>query len=252
MIANTPETINEKDIILYPTAESVFEDPTLAPYFRPLMTVPLLRDNKHYAIHLLGTDGLYCETAIKYAENNFFGFTYNEGKYRFLGDLSVFKDHEKVPGLYTFLRTDFEQQKDFYLAHKIKVDAYLSELSPRLKAISTFDDDEDAAHYATAFYSYELTRYAYQKTDTHQHISVLTENYGKNNRSFLLSDSDTSTIMEEFFMNMKYTLQNGYDMNEAMFCCGTSLSRFMSIIRGGTALALLDQDKDIVYLLEYS
>ncbi|TEB41011.1 hypothetical protein D0809_27695, partial [Flavobacterium circumlabens] len=122
----------------------------------------------------------------KYSESYFFGFKYDNGTYDFLGSLEVFKEFDKVPDLYHFLEKDFMANKDSYLKNKRGVSKYLEDIKLELEKVSKFNDFSDAEYYAQ-FYSFEFTKYYYEKYGKHNHISVVTENYGKNTDSVLLN-----------------------------------------------------------------
>lgn len=244
--------MKENTVLLYPRLENVFKDPSLGVYFRPLLTATISIAGQSYQIHLLGTDGLFCEDKFKYAEQNFFGFKYNNGLYEFLGNLRVFEEYDKVPELYEFLQQDFLLNRDQYLANKTTDAEYLKSIELQLKKVSKFQNLSNAEYYAEAFYSYEFTKYYYEKFGTHHHISVITEGYGKNKKPFLSDKEDALSILEEFFINLKYNVTFDYEINEEMFVAATERYRFMSINGGGDILAMLDPTKDIVYILEYS
>lgn len=236
-------------VTLYPPLHAVLEDVTLACYFRPLMTYLYKINNKEYKIHLFGTDGLFCVKVNKYAESNFFGFQYNNGVYKFLGNIETFFEYDKIPSLYKFLKDDFEDKKDNYLINKIKIKDYINSLHQHLNKFN-FLNLKNAEYYVEAFYSYEFTKYNYEQIGVYKHISVITENYGENNDNFLLKEKDALNILEEFFINIEYHLKNDYGINEKMFCCATDRHRFMSM-NGGICFGLLDQQKENIYLLEY-
>jgi len=243
--------MEENSIILYPKADQIFNNPEFAIYFKPLLTFNTSVSGKKYQIHLLGTDGLFCETKFKYSENNFFGFKYNNGIYDFLGDLRVFNEHDKVPELYTFLKKDFLKNCESYLNNKTSVSRYLSKIEVELKEISNFEDFSNTIYYAEAFYSYEFTKFYYEKYGKHSHISVVTEGFTKNTDPLIIDKKNASSILEEFFLNLEYNLENEYAINKEMFMSATRGERFLSINGGCDILAMLDTSKDIIYMLEY-
>lgn len=242
--------INQEHITLYPLPESVFADPVLALYFKPLLTATVMINNKSYAIHLLSTDGLICkeEQGCQYAENYFFGFAYNRGLYQFKGNLQVFENADKVPVLYHFLKEDFLANKDRYLKSKTPVKEYLQSLHTDLKAISAFTDLDDAEYYAKAFYSYEFTRFYYQKYGAFRHVSVVTEGWAKNTNPFLLDEEEALNILEEWLEGFREDTPYDYTITEEMLVAGTERRRFAH--SGGFTLVLLDPEKEIVYMVE--
>ena len=243
--------MSKAEIEIYPKIENVLADTQLKCYFHPLLTYTYTLSQKDYKIHLLATDGLYCEKIFLNSENNFFGFGYNDGKYEFLGNIECFVEYDKIPMVYDFLIKDFQENKDAYLQNKISTQAYLKKIEDKLKKLANFKDFDYMNYYAEAIYSYEFTKYHYEKTGIHSHISVITENYGKDDSDFLLAKDDALGILDEFFMNLQWNLQNDYGVSKAMFCCATDTYRFMSIIGGSVAFAFLDKSLDKVYILEY-
>lgn len=240
-----------ENIKLYPSVENVFNDISLGIYFRPLLTAEITVGNNPYSIHLVATDGLFCDKKFKYSEQNFFGFKYNNGLYEFQGVLNVFANYEKIPEIHSFLQKDFLQNRDSYLSNKVKESNYLKNINSELEKICGSKELSSAEYYAEAFYSYEFTKYYYEKYGSHRHISVVTENYGKNTNPFLIDKNTALSILDEFFINAKYNLSFDYEVNKEMFVAGTARFRFMSITGGGDVLAMLDPANDMVYLLEY-
>lgn len=239
-----------ENIHLYPDIENVFIDKSLGIFFKPILTAKTLVNGEDYHIHIVSTDGLFCKNEYKYSENNFFGFKYINGKYEFLGDLAVFDDYEKIYELHNALEEDFTQNKDTYLKEKRTVDDYLENILQQLEK-NNFYNFSNTEYYAEAFYSYNFTKYFYEKFGVHKHISVITENYGKNTDPFLLDKKEALSILEEFLINMNYNLKKDYQINENMLVTATEISRFMSIVRDGIVFSLLDTTNKIVYILEY-
>jgi len=238
-------------IELYPKIENVLADTSLKCYFRPLLTYKHTVDRKEYQIHLLGTDGLFCEEKFKNAESNFFGFDYNGGKYIFSGNIECFAECDKIPIVYDFLCQDFQNKKENYLSNKVTTEIYLKGIRAKLKKLAIFEDFNNITYYAEAFYCYEFTKYYYEKTGKHKHISVVTEDYGENEDDFLLDKAFALNVLEEFFVNLKWNLENDYGITKDMFCCAVERYRFMSICGGGVVFTLLDKNADKVYVLEY-
>ncbi|WP_129746430.1 hypothetical protein [Flavobacterium anhuiense] len=239
-----------ENIQLYPNIENVFVDKSLGIFFKPLLTIKTLINDEDYSIHIISTDGLFCKNQYKYSENNFFGFKYINGKYEFLGELDVFDDYEKIHKLHNALEKDFTQNRDTYLKEKRTVDDYLENILLQLEKNNVYDFS-NAEYYAEAFYSYNFTKYFYEKFGVHKHISVITENYGKNTDPFLLDKKEALSILEEFLINMNYNLKSDYQINQNMLMAATEISRFMTIARDGIVFSLLDTTNKIVYILEY-
>ncbi|WP_232699164.1 hypothetical protein [Brevibacillus daliensis] len=240
------KNLDEKKITLYPKANDVFVDESLACYFRPLLTFSYVHEGTAYSLHLLGTDGLYCEGEYRNSENNFWGFRYVAGKYEFLGDLQVFGE-ENVPDVHAFLQADFAENKDHYLNDKITVAEYKGRIQADLSEVANFNAD----YYAEAFYSYEFTKYYYERTGEFRHITELTEGWGHNDEDVLIDQETAQEMSEEFFMNLTWNVTHDYGIDESLVCGAVERYRFMSVIGGGTVLALLKPVEQTVYLLEY-
>jgi len=242
----------EENIILYPEPSEVFTDPSLVMYFKPLLTTLIHLNGKPYKIHLVSTDGLICEeeSTIKYSENYLFGFRYHQGIYEFLGNPEVFTDSTSVPALYELLQQDFLENRDQYIKIKKTVKEYLKEIRLQILSVPGFNDPDAAEYYAKAFYSYEFTKYYYQKYGVHRHISVVTEGWAKNTDPFLLDEEDGQDILEEFLMNMEDDSPHDYGLSPEQFAAGTERRRFVSL-SGSLVLALADPEQDIIYMAEY-
>ncbi|QQP12274.1 hypothetical protein FJQ98_24800 [Lysinibacillus agricola] len=239
--------MNPKKITLYPKASDVFVDVRLACYFRPLLSFTDVVEGTEYILHVLGTDGLFCEEEYLNAENNFWGFRYIDGKYDFLGDLRTFGDGN-VQDIYAFLQADFAKNKNYYMENKITVNTYKMGIQDGLNQLAkNFDVD----YYADAFYSYEFTKYHYKCTGEFRHITELTEGWGHDDTEVLIGREEAQEMSEEFFMNLKWNVTHDYGIDESLIRGATERYRFMSIIGGGTVFILLKPKEQTVYLLEY-
>lgn len=236
----------EQKVIMYPKASEVFVDERFACYFRPLLTFSHLHEGSVYQLHLLGTDGLYCEKEYKHAENNFFGFRYVAGKYEFLGNLDVFGGGN-VEEVHAYLQADFAQNKQEYLKDKVTLKAYKERIMDGLAELADFDVD----YYVEGFYSYEFTKYHYELTGEFRHITELTEDWGHDDSDVLIDQETAREMSGEFFMNLQWNVTHDYGIEESMVCGATERFRFMSVIGGGTVFALLKPEEQTVYLLEY-
>lgn len=236
------------EIILFPDFCDVFEDLSLACYFRPLMTKMHQVGDRGYPIHLVSTDGMFCEVPFLYAENNFFGFEYKNGKYQFMGDLRVFGE-SNFNDVYQVLVADFEKNKDDYLERKVSASDYSKKIKPLVDHVAQFSKGQDLGYFSEALYSYLFTKYYYEKTGKFKNIREVTSNYANNTDPILLSQCDIETFLQEFFLNMKYNLKNSYNLSAQMAVCGTSGYRFT--LWGGETIAFLDEDASRVFILEY-
>lgn len=235
-------------ITLFPPAAQVFDDPSLECYFKPLLSVKKHILGKEYIIHLLSTDGIFPEEVFLNSERHFWGFKYSEGKYYFLGKTETF-GNSNFTELYSVLKKDFSKNKEIYFENKVGYKEYYTKNKETIKNTARFTKEQDPQYFAEAFYCYEFTKYYFEKTGKFCHINELTENYGHDESDILLSIEDISYCIEEFFLNIKYNLENGYRLSPDMAMCATEGFRFTCW--GGTAIAFADTEQDIIYILEY-
>lgn len=232
------------NVQLYPPASSVFADPLLEAYFKPLLSY---KHDGNY-IHLLSTDGLYCLNSCKFSENGFWGFKYADGRYEFLGDLGVFGKNN-AGEVYSYLKEDFYANSALYLSERLKQEAYWNRIEKAILTIADFDAEQDVKYYAEACYSYFLSRYNYEQTGKFYYVMELVAGYGHDEEPILLDNSMMDSILDEFFMNMKYLLNYDYEITPEMVVCATESFRYTYY--GGVSFAFLDKYSDNVYILEY-
>ena len=232
-----------ENILLYPDPATVFAEPALAMYFKPLLTV--LGETP---VHLLTRDGMIVkhEPAYQFAENYCFGFGLEAGKYRFLGSVDAFEASGKIPALYAQLHNDWQQNKDGYLKGKTPVKVYL-------EAHAALLDSEYASIYARSFYSFEFTRYYYQKFGVHRHVSVVTEGWAKTDDDFLLEGADAGDVLEECLGLIEeegavYPL----NLSAGMIVAATESRRFAALSGSCFVMGLLDRENEILYMVEHA
>lgn len=243
---------NEKEklegLTLFPSAVQVFNDPSLECYFKPLLSVKKYVLGKEYNIHFLSTDGLFSEKVFLNSERGFWGFKNNNGKYDFLGDIKTF-GNSNFNELFSALKKDFNENKEFYFENKVSYKDYYKKNKELVKNIARFTKEQDPQYFTEAFYCYEFIKYYFEKTGEFLHINEVTENYGNDENEILLSVDDVSYCIEEFFLNLEYNLENKYNISPNMAVCGVEGFRFTCW--GGTVVAFVNTEQDIIYILEY-
>ena len=242
------EEEKSRGIIFFPPAVEVFHDPSLECYFKPLLSIKKHILGKEYIVHLLSTDGVFPEKVFLNSERHFWGFKYEDGKYRFLGKTETF-GNSNFTELYSVLKKDFQKNKEEYFENKISYKDYYKKNKEWIKNTARFTKEQDPQYFAEAFYCYEFTKYYFEKTGSFCHINELTENYGHDERDILLSPEDVSYCIEEFFLNLEYNLENRYNLSPNMAVCGADGFRFTCW--GGTVVVFVNTEQDIIYILEY-
>ncbi|MEW4371661.1 hypothetical protein [Paenibacillus kandeliae] len=234
-------------VTVFPEPADVLEDPSLSCYFLPMLsfTHEHLEDQRSYRIHLLGTDGLQCLDAALYSENHIWGFEYNDGKYRFLGNISVFGG-VNIPEVYAWLVEDFDRNCEYYLHEEIAASDYGEQVQVALSSIANFE----ARYYAENVYSYLYARTHYQRTGEFRHIDELTGDHRPIDQHLLLDRLEAQEMSAIVLDNLPDTLRVRYDIQPEMIVGGAERFRFMSASSSGVVLALLNTHRQQVYLLE--
>ncbi|MDR2868816.1 MAG: hypothetical protein LBV04_00005 [Deferribacteraceae bacterium] len=227
---------------MFPQVEDVFVDPSLEPYFKPLLSYP----HHDYTIHLLSTDGLYAERGAKYSESGLWGFRYEAGKYNFLGDLSIF-DGNNYADIYYIIKDDFEAKKEQYLSERVTHKAHWEAIEDELTDIANFDY-RDVQDYTESCYSYFLSKYNYKQTQNLRYVMELVAHF-HHDESDVLLDETALHVLDEYCLNLKEHLKHDYGFLRDMVVCATEGTRFTRY--GGASFAFLDRAADIVYILEY-
>lgn len=232
--------------IFYPEPEMVLEDPSLACYFTPLIsfTHEHLSNQQSYHIHLLGMNGLQCVKSAAYSEKGLWGFAYNNGKYRFLGDRSVFGE-VNIPEVYGWLVADFNHNCEYYLHKKIKAADYAEGVQVALTSIANFE----AKTYAEGIYGYLFSRAYYQRTGEMHSISEVTEAELRYREDVLLDQLEAQEQSSGFLSELQHT-EHQYNIKPEMIVGGVRRARLMSPHDEGQILAALDASRQHIYMLE--
>ncbi|WP_300393204.1 hypothetical protein [Fusobacterium sp.] len=241
------DTNTIEDIIFFPSAVQVFDDPSLECYFKPLLSVKKYILGKEYVVHLLSTDGVFSEKIFLNSERYFWGFKYINGKYHFLGNINSF-GNSNFTELYSALKKDFSLNKETYFKNKVNYKEYYNQNKNFIKNIARFTKEQDPQYFSEAFYCYEFTKYYFEKTGKFCNINEIFENPSYDENEVLLSIEDVGYCIEEFFLNLKYNLENKYNISPDMAVCGAESFKFTCW--GATSIAFVNVEDDNIYILE--
>lgn len=238
----------ESDIVLFPEPEEVFAEPEMEMYFTPLITYTLKKNNKEYKIHLVTTAGLICENDYLYSENRFFGFKYIDGKYSFLGSLHTF-GNSQIKEVYSFLKEDFEKNKDYYLEQKVNLNDYIKMIKPLAKRAGTFTEGQSLCSYAENFYSHELEKYYYKKTGKLMHLFAITDGViPQKQKKYFYNTEETIEILKNFYTVLNDYYKNRYDFDDTKPVCAADTFAFTNFT--STAVTFFNPEKNIIYTFE--
>lgn len=239
----------DSDIILFPDPKNVFADSEMEMYFTPLITYNYRTDNREYKIHILTSAGLICENSYLNSENRFFGFQYIDEKYKFLGNLNTFGNSD-IKEVYYFLRQDFEKNKDYYLNQKVSISDYIKLIKPLMKKAGHFTETQSLCTYAENFYSYEISKYNYEKTGKLQHLFEITEILYPQDKPYFYNVEEAQEILQDFYNNLGDYFKNRYDFKNAKPVCVTDTFRFTNF--SSSAIVFFKPEENLVYIAEYN
>lgn len=239
----------ENDITLFPDPKDVFIEPGMEMYFTPLLTYNYKLNDKEYKIHILTSAGLICENSYLNSENRFFSFKYLNGKYIFIGNLHTFGNSD-IKDVYSFLREDFDKNKNYYLEQKVPLTDYMKIIKPLVRKAGTFTEGQSLSSYAENFYSYEMEKYNYEKTGKMLHLFEITEAVSQTKKQFFYNTDETNEILANFFGTMNEYLKNRYNFKDTKPVCAVDTFCFTNF--SSTAVTFFNPEESIVYTFEYS
>ncbi len=240
----------EQSIHWYPDPEDVLDNPALSCYFLPLVTFTHehLQNGQAYQIHLFGIEGLPCVAPDRYGEPHLWGFAYNDGKYRWLGDTAVFGGMN-VPEVYAWLLNDFDRNCEYYMHERMSAADYVAGAQTALASIANFD----ARSYAHSVYSYMYTRVHYQRTGQFRHMDELTGDTatgsGLRSERWLLDRLEAQQLGSSVLAGWTMVERHRYELDPAMIVGGAERFHFMDSSQGAV-VAALNAERQHVYLLQ--
>lgn len=239
----------EADIILFPKTEDVFAEEGLEMFFTPILTYNYLLNGKKYKIHVLTSAGLICENSYLNSEDRFFGFRYVDGKYKFIGNLNTF-GNSQIKEVYHFLHEDFEKNKDYYLEQKVNITDYMKMIKPLVRRAGHFTEEQSICTYTENFYSYEMTKYHYEKIGKLKHLFEITEFVHGIDAPYFFDTAKTLELLKGFYEKLSDYSKMRYDFENAKPVCSVDTFKFTTF--SSTAVTFLNPEKNLVYTFEYT
>jgi len=148
---------------LYPDFDEVFEDENLRGFFYPLCKVMDFEDDIKSPLFFISTNGLFMDDHFKSPHNSsvYTCFYLHNGKYRFEGDLRLYKGHKAARDVFLMLSDDFKLNGEQYLSQKTKPIKYMDSLKSKMNI--NFGD-LDVNYFFETFYSFSLNKLHFEKT----------------------------------------------------------------------------------------
>lgn len=236
-------------IILFPDPKDVFTEPDMEVYFTPILTYNYKLEEKEYKIHILTSAGLICENNYLNSEYRFFGFNYINGKYKFMGNLNTF-GNSQIKEIYSFLREDFDKNKDYYLEQKVSITDYVKLVKSLARKAGFFTESQSICIYIENFYSHEMIKYNYEKTKKLKHLFEITNSVLPNEKPYFFDSEETEKLLENFYSSLKEYFKARYDFKHAKPVCSADTFRFSNFT--SLAVTFLNPEENIIYTFEYT
>ena len=151
-------------IDLYPNFDEIFIDEILKGIFYPLCSLTLDKyPNKVF--HFISSNGLWIDENFE-TENNTFSYTLFdviENKYKFKGDIKLYKGSKQAKNIFDKLQSDFDLNGKDYLETKMQTDDYIEKQKKNLD-IKT-DNEFDADYYIQTFYEFSINKLNFELTN---------------------------------------------------------------------------------------
>jgi len=189
-------------INLYPTFEEVFTDETLKGIFYPLCSLTLEK-YPDKVFHFISSNGLWMDEnyETKFNTFNYTLFDVVENKYKFNGNVKLYKGFKQAKNIFEKLQEDFKTNGKIYLETKTKTDDYIETQKRNLK-IKT-DDEFDADYYIQTFYEFSINKLNFELTNEFGTFRGVIDGWPD-------GDKISPTVYDETTNELKGTL-NHYD-----------------------------------------
>jgi hypothetical protein len=193
------------NIKLYPNFDKVFIDEVLKGIFYPLCSLTLEKYPKRI-FHFISSNGLWMDENHK-TENNTFDYTLfeiKENKYKFNGDIKLYKGFEQAKDIFGKLQEDFDKNGLVYLETKTKADDYILNQKRNLKIEA--NDNFDLDYYLQTFYEFSINKLNFELTNDFGAYRHIIDDWGKSDKSSIVYEikNDNSTGYADIEVNKEF------------------------------------------------
>ncbi len=202
---------------LYPTFESVFTDEQLKGVFYPLCSLTLDK-YPNEVFHFISSNGLWMDENFE-TENNTFNYTLFEiigNKYKFNGNIKLYKGSEKAKNIFEKLQNDFVLNGKHYLENKIQTDDYINKQKQNLH-IPT-DDEFDVDYYIQTFYEFSINKLNFELNNEFGLFRYKMEKYwskpDKESPIIYEISSENSSSFADIEMNSEYLFPKSISLSK--------------------------------------
>lgn len=184
------------NISLYPEFNEVFADNTLEGLFYPLCSVTLDK-YPDSTFHFVSSNGLWIAENYE-TKDNTFGYTLFDveaNKYKFNGDIRLYKGFETAKAIFEDLKLDFEKQGKAYLETKMQTADYIENQKRRLNLQT--DGELDADYYLQTFYEFSINRLNFEINNEFGAFRKVMDGWPKNERQSPVVYGETKDALNE-------------------------------------------------------
>ena len=183
-------------IDLYPNFDEVFTDEILKGIFYPLCSLTLDKYPKK-VFHFISSNGLWIDENFE-TENNTFSYTLFdviENKYKFKGNIKLYKGSEKAKRIFEKLQNDFNVNGKQYIESKTQTDDYIKKQKETLN-IQT-DDEFDVDYYIQTFYEFSINKLNFESTNEFGAFRGIIDGWSSGDfKSPIIYDETTNELKE--------------------------------------------------------
>ncbi|KFF05761.1 hypothetical protein [Flavobacterium reichenbachii] len=183
-------------IKLYPEFNDVFADETLKGIFFPLCSLTLEKyPNKIF--HFISSNGLWIDENHQTEQNtfNYALFDIQENKYRFNGNIQLYKGFEQAKNIFDELQKDMDNNGKSYLEKKTKTDDYIKKQKQNLNLKT--DDEFDADYYLQTFYEFSINRLNFKYKNEFGAFRKIIDGWSNSNKESPIIYDETSNELKE-------------------------------------------------------
>lgn len=139
-------------------------------------------------------------------------FELQENKYKFNGDIRLYKGYEQAKNIFEKLQEDFVKNGKAYLDIKTQTDDYIRNQKQNLNIQSNVDFD----YYVQTFYEFSINKLNFELNKGFGEFRHLIDGWGKSDKSPIIYEikNDNSTGFADIEVNKEYIFPSTIEIGE--------------------------------------
>ncbi|EWH13928.1 hypothetical protein KLA_07747, partial [Cellulophaga geojensis KL-A] len=212
VVRHLKQTMN---IELYPEFDKVFTDKILEGIFYPLCSLTL-KEYPNKVFHFISSNGMWMDENHKTESNSsdYTLFEFQENKYKFNGDIRLYKGYEQAKNILDKLQKDFDKNGRVYLDTKTQTDDYIRNQKQNFNIES--NDDFDIDYYLQTFYEFSINKLNFKLNKRFGEFRHIIDGWGKSDKSSIIYEikNDNSTGFTDIEVNKEYIFPKTIEIEE--------------------------------------